>query len=305
VLPFPERAAAAPRGLRRVELDAMQLSGANLARDPSPRGGSARAIALRTTCILLLLSLALGCDAEVARLTADESSEWAALQDQRASLVRLRSELAEWRRELAATPERDAGAATDPAPRVAAREAEVARLSAVFGERLVAFVAALDARLGAAAPPAERAAALRLKSDEDVEVAEEWIERGGDYRRAIEILETQRRHDPGYPRLEQALARAHAERYVTAERFARVAKGMGQAEVRAVLGPVNLRLMRAYPEQGVEVWLYPKRGGGAAGVFFRREGEGLPPVVYATSFEAHSEADTGPPPARLPLSPVG
>jgi hypothetical protein len=144
---------------------------------------------------------------------------------------------------------------------------------------------------------------VRLKSDEDVEVAQEWIERGGDYRRAIEILETQRRHDPGYQRLEQALAAARAERFVSADRFARVLKGMSQAEVRGVLGPVNLRLVRSYPEQGVEVWLYPKRAGGAAGVFFRRGGDGRS-VVYATSFEAHSEAEA--PAARDPrAAPVG
>ncbi len=91
---------------------------------------------------------------------------------------------------------------------------------------------------------------MRLKSDEDLAVAQEWIDRGGDYRRAIEILETQLQADPGYARLEQALARAREMRYVTPERFARVEPGMTALDVRAALGPVNLREVRRRPPSG-------------------------------------------------------
>jgi hypothetical protein len=81
-----------------------------------------------------------------------------------------------------------------------------------------------------------------------------------------------------------------------------------------VLGPVNLQMVRSYPEQGVEAWLYPKQGGGTAGVFFRRGGSGADGsggdgsgadgsggdfgpgaglVVYTTSFDLRPGAADG------------
>ncbi len=130
---------------------------------------------------------------------------------------------------------------------------------------------------------------MRLKSDEDVAVAQEWIERGGDYRRAIEILETQRVLDPGYPRLEQALARARDMRFVTTERFARVQEGMTPIDVRAALGPVNLRQVLRRPAERLEAWYYPKRGGGRAAVYFRYDQERRGYVVYRTDLAAGAE----------------
>ena len=106
-------------------------------------------------------------------------------------------------------------------------------------------------------------------------MAQEWIDRGGDYRRAIEILETQRALDPDYPRLDQALARARDMRFVTPQRFARVQTGMTPIDVRAALGPVNL-----------EAWYYPKRDGGKAAVYFRYEEGRRGFVVYQTELAA-------------------
>jgi hypothetical protein len=152
---------------------------------------------------------------------------------------------------------------------------------------LVDFIDAFGP-LQAGRAPAERQAAIRMKSDEDLAVAAEWIERGGDYRRAIEIYETQRRIDPEYAALSAALRRAREMREVTAERFARVERGMTQAQVRSILGPVNLRLVRSFPDRGVETWLYPQDEGGTAAVYFRRGAEDEPFVVYELMFELPS-----------------
>jgi hypothetical protein len=269
-------------------------------RQPTTR--CALAAASSAVALLLLLPVLLlavggcGAGAEPPALDGEAQREWQALQQMRTDLVERRRQLAAWRRELAVEQETSnppsERAYAELAARAARAEDEIASRSDAFGQRLVAFIDALAVPNGER-PPRERSDAIRLKSDEDLDVAGEWIERGGDYRRAIEIYELQRRLDPRYERLATALAEAREMRFVTAERFARVGKGMTRGDVRAALGPVNLRMIRSYPERGVEAWLYPKAGGGTAAVFFRRDGTRRALVVYATSF------DLRPPPTPL------
>jgi len=85
-------------------------------------------------------------------------------------------------------------------------------------------------------------------------------------------------------------------RYVTAERFARVRPGMTRVEVRAALGPVNLRQVLRLPAERLEAWFYPKAGGGRAGVYFRFDPSRRAFVVY------ESELETG---GRRPAAVVG
>jgi hypothetical protein len=126
---------------------------------------------------------------------------------------------------------------------------------------------------------------VRLKSDEDIVVAHQFIERGGDYRRAIEIYEAALAVDPANPRLRQELEKARGLRYMTAERFAGVKEGMTPDEVRAVLGQPNLHNVRDYADRGVSAWFYPKGpDGAAAGVWFQRKDGGA--RVYELDFEA-------------------
>ena len=236
-----------------------------------------------------------GCEgAAEQRAAAERAREWAELQQEKREIDAERHERARRRGRLAAVPVNpdgtpaaadDAAAAAD----VAARERQVSTRSARLGERLVRYLGGFERRDGAAPPagaePGWRAA-VRLKSDEDLAVAQEWIDRGGDYRRAIEILETQRQLDAGYPRLEQALVRARDMRFVTPERFARVQPGMTPVEVRAALGPVNLREVLRRPAERLEAWYYPKRGGGKAAVYFRYDGHRRGFVVYQTALAA-------------------
>ena len=226
--------------------------------------------------------------------SAAQEQEWRLLEETKKQVDGQRQELAALREQLDAAPVDDAevaageapaaGSRADLASRVARLEEEVRRGSEELGNRLVSYIESFGPAEGEPPAPAQQQA-IRMKSDEDIEVAQEWIDRGGDYRRAIEIYETQQREDPGYERLEQALASARAMRYVTAERFEQVEDGMTQAQVRKILGPVNLHLVRAYPDQQVEAWYYPREGGGTSGVYFRLDEPTRVFAVYKATFE--------------------
>lgn len=127
-------------------------------------------------------------------------------------------------------------------------------------------------------------AVIRMKSAEDMLLAQEYIDKGGDYRRAIRIYTDALNVDPDNPDLQAALASAEEARYVSPERFAEVKKGMTQEEVKAILGQVNLRNIREF-ERGVVGWFYPTADdGSAAGIFFRKRGDTY--TAYDVKYEA-------------------
>lgn len=126
--------------------------------------------------------------------------------------------------------------------------------------------------------------AIRMKSAEDLIIAKEYISAGGDYRRAIEILQTALMLDPDNPELVAALEQAKADQYMTEERFAQVSKGMTMDQVRERLGTVNVHNVREYPEKNVTAWFYRREDKGAAGVYFQdKDGE---MVVYRADYDA-------------------
>jgi hypothetical protein len=193
---------------------------------------------------------------------AARASEWAAIERERGALVELRAELA------AAREQRT--------PQAQELEAKVGTTTDRFLERLVAFInqhaGAGKGNGGAEAAP-ELEQAIRLKSAEDLLLAREYIERGGDYAKAIDILAAARVVDPGNPELEAAQAEAARLRYMDEERFGRIEKGMTEDQVRAELGQVQPQNVRR-PADGQVIWLYPKEGGAAAAVFFRAGRDG-------------------------------
>lgn len=125
---------------------------------------------------------------------------------------------------------------------------------------------------------------IDIKVDEDLMTAQEWIDKGGDYAKAINIYESLLPLDPDNERVNAALEFAQAERFMTEERFSQLKKGMSEDEVREILGPVNLRNIRPYPDRGVTLWLYLREDGNAAGVYFR-EKRGKQ-AVYSFDFNA-------------------
>ncbi len=118
-------------------------------------------------------------------------------------------------------------------------------------------------------------------------MAKEWVVKGGDYKRAIEIINTAMMFDADNPELEAALAEFEANRYMTEERFAAAEKGMSDAEVRKVLGQVNLHNVRDYPDKDVVAWFYPTaEDGSAAAVWFQPDEETGVLEAYQLKFKA-------------------
>lgn len=246
-------------------------------------------------CLLLgLLALLPGCgprqeerqDTRQAEVTV---AEWDWLQQTKQRLDEQREHLAQLEAQLQA--------GKPPSEELLRLRKEVEDLGEDFNRRLVEYV---NAHASSGETPGERQlAAIRMKSDEDILLAREYIEEAGDYRRAIEIYETALAADPENPRLRTELETAKARRYITRERFALVREGMAQEEIRRLLGPPNLQDVRDYPERGVTAWFYPKdASGAAAAVWFRK---GTPPD---TAIEAYQlDFDALQPPAAAPASP--
>ena len=261
--------------------------------------------------LLLAGGWACGADPEEEAAAANEA-EWQALQETKAQLDAKRQELADLRAELEAMPaegseaaeeaEAEATAAeeagTEPATsreeleqRIATLEDEIATESEQFASRLVNYINSLEIVEGEPLTP-DQQAAIRMKSDEDLMVAREWIEKGGDYRRAISIYEAALALDPDNEEVQAALAEAEEMRYMTEERFAGVEEGMSRAEVRNVLGPVNLHNVQEYPEENTIAWFYPKEETRTpAAVWFRLDQETGQYEVYKADFEAQRQEE--------------
>lgn len=195
---------------------------------------------------------------------------------------------AEWawlQRTKTALDEQRAREARNPADPQLARQTQA--LAEELDRRLVEFLNA-DPPVQGQPLSSRQKAALRLKSDEDIELARTFIERGGDYQRAVDIYKEALTVDPGNPRLQQELARAQARRYVARQVFVQVQKGMDQDAVRRLLGSPNLNNVRSYAgkgDQGVVGWFYPRdASGAAAAVWFHKEDGRL--TVYLADFDA-------------------
>jgi tetratricopeptide (TPR) repeat protein len=210
-----------------------------------------------------------------ARKPAAADAEWSWLE-------RTEGQLAERRARLAATPD----------PKL---QKETESLAGELNRRLAAYINA-DPPLQGEPPTARQKAALRLRSEEEIQLARTYLEQGGDFQRAIDILTQALAVDPDNPRLKEELARAQARRYMTRPTFAQAQKGMAPDEVRRLLGAPNLNNVRGYPDHNVVGWFYPRdAGGSAAAVWFHRE-EGKM-VVYLTDFDAVHPPPSAPAPS--------
>jgi len=167
---------------------------------------------------------------------------------------------------------------------LAQAESDVMKASDELYQHLTEFINA-DPPVEGEPLSEQQKAAFRMKSDEDVVIANEYIERGGDYRRAIEIYQAALAADPDNAELKEALARAEKDRYMTEERLAAVRKEMTEDEVVAAIGRPYTRNIKNYPERKVTAWFYPTDdAGNAAGVFFKDAKGQL--VVYETKIDA-------------------
>ncbi len=238
---------------------------------------------------LVLASLAACGPSQEEQLTAAQQEAFGQLEEAKAALDAKRQELADTRAALEAAIGEGAEGAAD---QIAELEASVKRLQGEIAAESDAFSSAIVDFINAD-PPIEgepltesQLAGIRMKSAEDILVAKEHIEKGGDYKRAIDIYTQALIVDPDNPALKTALAEAEQDRFLTQERFSQVQKGMTEAKVRELLGQPNLRNVRDYPERKVRAWFYPTSDeGDAAGVWFRANKAG-DYVAYQTKFDA-------------------
>ena len=71
-------------------------------------------------------------------------------------------------------------------------------------------------------------------------------------------------------------------RFITRERFDLVKKNMTMDEVKEIAGHPYYQNIQRNDKQGVETWLYRKREGGAAAVYFKMKTS----KMYNKNFEA-------------------
>lgn len=162
--------------------------------------------------------------------------------------------------------------------------AEIEAEAEALGADIAAFINDENFPMYQGEPPSEhQQAAINLKVAEDILLAQEWVNKGGDYARALNVLEAVEPLAPDNADIQAELERVREMRYVTEERFSGIEKGQTDDEVKAILGPVNLRNIRDYDNDRI-AWFYPKDAGGAAGVFFRKKGDDW--VVYQADYEA-------------------
>lgn len=263
-------------------------------------------IALGLICLTLSVFAACGpSEQELAAQTEQENQQKLeelqqqhdALGQKRAQLEAARTRLADLAAEEGAPEEgvaEEGGEAEGAEPEVTPEEleAEVQRLEGEIEESAEAFYQALaefineDVPIIRGEPMSDiQTVAVRMKSEEEMVMAREYIEEGGDYKRAISIYQQALIADPDNRDLQAALKEAESLRFMTEERLAQVKKGMTEEEVRELLGRPNHYNIKQYEEQGVTAWYYPKdEQGAAAAVWFRpRQGE---LQVYRTDFNA-------------------
>jgi outer membrane protein assembly factor BamE (lipoprotein component of BamABCDE complex) len=252
----------------------------------------------RTPVLLALLCLlavglvdlaACGNGAKPGAGAPEADQEWLWLQRSKQELDRKREQLAALG-PAAARPAGSAGSATSAGAGGAAAPAQLARevetLTAELDRRIVDFVNAHPPVQGEPLTRRQQAA-LRMKSDEDLEIARQYAEKGGDFQRAAEICEAALAVDPDNPSLKEELEKIHAARFMTSDRFFEVKPGMTPPEVRELLGAPNLHNVHAYPDRGVEAWFYPRDAAGtAAGVWFEKRQREEDTRVYQLDFDA-------------------
>jgi len=215
------------------------------------------------------------------------AAEWDALQAAKTALDAKRQELVALKAEAAMPVDPEAeGEPVDHTAHIEALGAEVTGLADGFMTQVVTFLNN-DPIIAEDGPTERQTAAIRLKSGEDMLVAEEWIAEGGDYSRAIQIYENTLNLDPDNEDLKAAMARAQEMRFMSAERFATAKKGMTEDAVREALGTPLHYNVKTYPDKGgVTAWFYQTdEAGSAAAIWFRPNKEEIL-TAYLTKYDS-------------------
>ena len=259
----------------------------------TPIGRPGRAGFAAGVSVVFLFVVLVACGpSEEERVAAARADAWAELQEEQAALNAARDELAGLRARVAAPGEDDDVEAL--AAQADALDNEIGADGDALSTKLVNYINEAEWELGGEMTEEQRAA-FAMKSAEDMYIAEEYVVKGGDYRRAVEMLERALGVDPDNADLQARLAEYQEARYITAERLAEVKRGMTEAEVEALLGKVFHRNVREFDAENVFAWFYPKNpeehgDGAAAGVFFR-EGDRKVYRTDASAVEGKTEEE--------------
>jgi len=245
--------------------------------------------------ILVVVGLVSGCsrgpsEEELAQAAFEESL--AALQQQYDALQQARADLAASQATLAeieAMRERD---------RSDEQKAELEALPAKIEEQIAARDTAYDTVQATLAdflnialndfpqhPATEQG--LNMYSDEAILIADDTVAKAGDYKKAINNLDAANSYYdsiglPPYQPLLDKLAELDEMRFITEERFDLIKKNMTMDEVKAAVGVPYYQNIQVDEKRKVETWLYRKREGGAAAIYFRTTNN----KVYNKNFEA-------------------
>jgi hypothetical protein len=238
----------------------------------------------RWIALAALAALAVACGpsekAEKAAADAARKTEWTWLEGAKRDLDAQRQQLETLEAQVATNPE--------IAAQAEALHKQVDAAEDALGQRLATYINGDPPLVGEPLKP-EQLAAVRMKSSEDMVIAREFIRMGGDYRKAIDIYKAALIADPDNSALKAAVETAEKERWITAERFAQVKKGMTEAEVKALIGAPYYRNVKEYPDRNVTAWFYPKNeSGDAAGIWFSDK-----KVVYQLNFDAVETSSGG------------
>jgi len=128
---------------------------------------------------------------------------------------------------------------------------------------------------------------LKVYSEEAMVIADETVAQSGDYKKAVNQLDVARSYyesldlTPYQPLLDR-IAALEDIRFITVERFDLVQKNMTMDEVKEIVGVPYYQNIQVDEKRGVETWLYRKREGGAAAIYFKmKTGK-----AYNKNFEA-------------------
>jgi hypothetical protein len=133
----------------------------------------------------------------------------------------------------------------------------------------------------------ETKSALDIYSEEAILVANDMVAKAGDYKKAIDHLSaTGSLYDqaglPQYQPLADRMTELDEWRFITQERFDEVKKNMTKDEVKAIAGVPYYQNIQEDQKRGVTTWLFRKREGGAAAVYFKMKNE----KVYNKNWDA-------------------
>ena len=245
--------------------------------------------------ILVVLGFVSGCsrgpsEEELAQAAFEEQSatlqqQYEALQQARADLTASQDMLAELEaiRERDRTDEQKAELEALPAT----IEAQITARDAAYDEVQATLADFLNIALNEFPDHPATKQGLDLYSDEAILIADETVLKAGDYKKAINQLDAANSYYdsvglPPYQPLVDKIAELDEMRFITKERFDLVTKGMTMDEVKEVAGVPYYQNIQVDEKRKVETWLYRKREGGAAAVYFRTTNN----KVYNKNFEA-------------------